>query len=221
MFDDSQNAKFSSDGTFQFGLWGKAEFTPYNYETFLNYMRTFMKDVPTISQDITVNPNNPLFKSNKISVNNVGNFSIKVDQSLPESDDPIYIYVKMNQYPDIVKIELGADTGRPLIICVDAQASVGKPKVHVELNGHTFKGVIYNPYANLWEGTHINCNNSKFIGTVVCPKIEVQGGNGQFIYKDFMKNNNTDGGSGSGSGTGVSKDSPIRLVSSPEGLKWN
>ena len=39
--------------------------------------------------------------------------------------------------------------------------------------------------------------------------------------KDFMKNNNTDGGSGSGSGTGVSKDSPIRLVSSPEGLKWN
>lgn len=53
-----------------------------------------MKDVPTISQDITVNPNNPLFKSNKISVNNVGNFSIKVDQSLPESDDPIYIYVK-------------------------------------------------------------------------------------------------------------------------------
>lgn len=221
MFDDSQNAKFSSDGTFQFGLWGKAEFTPYNYETFLNYMRTFMKDVPTISQDITVNPNNPLFKSNKISVNNVGNFSIKVDQSLPESDDPIYIYVKMNQYPDIVKIELGADTGRPLIICIDAQASVGKPKVHVELNGHTFKGVIYNPYANLWEGTHINCNNSKFIGTVVCPKIEVQGGNGQFIYKDFMKNNNTDGGSGSGSGTGVSKDSPIRLVSSPEGLNWN
>lgn len=93
----------------------------------------------------------------------------------------------MNQYPDIVKIELGADTGRPLIICIDAQASVGKPKVHVELNGHTFKGVIYNPYANLWEGTHINCNNSKFIGTVVCPKIEVQGGNGQFIYKDFMK----------------------------------
>lgn len=106
---------------------------------------------------------------------------------MPESDDPIYIYVKMNQYPDIVKIELGADTGRPLIICIDAQASVGKPKVHVELNGHTFKGVIYNPYANLWEGTHINCNNSKFIGTVVCPKIEVQGGNGQFIYKDFMK----------------------------------
>ena len=93
--------------------------------------------------------------------------------------------------------------------------------MHVELNGHTFKGVIYNPYANLWEGTHINCNNSKFIGTVVCPKIEVQGGNGQFIYKDFMKNNNTGGGSGSGSGTGVSKDSPIRLVSSPEGLKWN
>lgn len=221
MFDNNQNAKFSSDGTFQSGLWGMAEFTPYNYETFLNYMRTLMKDVPTISQDITVTPNDPLFKSNKISVKNVSNFSITVKQSLPESDNPVYIYVKMSQYTDIVKIELKADTGRPLIICIDAQASVKKPKVHVELNGHTFKGVIYNPYANLWEGTHINCGNSKFIGTVVCPKINVQGSKGQFIYKDFMKNNNTGSSSGSGSGTGVVEDSPICLVSSPEGLKWD
>ena len=91
MFDDSQNAKFSSDGTFQSGLWGKAGFVTYNYENFLNYMRTLMKDVPTISQDITVTPNDPLFKSNKISVKNVSNFSITVNQSLPESDNPVYI----------------------------------------------------------------------------------------------------------------------------------
>ncbi|RHM54572.1 hypothetical protein DWZ54_07975 [Mitsuokella sp. AF33-22] len=218
LFDENQGAKFSSNGTLQSGLWGKATFEPYTYDTFTDYMENLMKDVHPVSGNIDVNPNNPLFHSDKISVNNVNNFRISVSKSLPESDDPIYIYVKTGYNPDIVNIDVYADTGRPLIICIDSRKSPQKPKIHLELNGHTFKGVIYAPYANQWEGTHINCGDSKFIGTIVSPIIDVQGSRGTFIYKDFMKKNNSGGGN---SGTSVDKDSPIRLVSSPDGLSWD
>ena len=68
----------------------------------------------------------------------------------------------------------------------------------MNLNGHTFRGVVWAPYIND-EGVLINANGGTFSGSIIASSINLQGGRGTFKYENFF-----DSGSGSGSGSGSS-----------------
>ena len=85
----------------------------------------------------------------------------------------------------VININLNADTGRPLIICI-AGSDTQRPQVHFNLNGHTFKGVVYAPYCNKGEGVLVNADNSTFMGTIVGTSISLRGNRSHYVYKDYI-----------------------------------
>ena len=214
MMDNStkNQVKFNTDGTIQSGYWTQTSYYNYNFQTFIDYMqKTCANGAEATDQNVSTSSD--IFKKDIIRIPHTGsipNANIKVDKSLGNSDKPIYIYIGAGM--DIVNIDLYADTGRPLIICVDGSTNNNNTKVHVELNGHTFKGVVYAPYVNS-EGLYVNAANSKFIGTIVGSFINLNGDNSSYSYKDFIGNNSNDGN--------TTTSGNITLVNNPSNLKWN
>ena len=128
------------------------------------------------------------------------------------SDKPVYIYVEAGM--GVVNINLNTDTGRPLIICI-AGSDSQRSQVHFNLNGHTFKGVVYAPYCDKNEGVLVNAENSTFMGTIVGASISLRGNRSSYKYKDYT---GKDGGSSAG---GAASTDGITLVGSSEGLSWD
>ncbi|MCR5758501.1 MAG: hypothetical protein K6F95_11430 [Selenomonas sp.] len=208
-------AEFSSDGKLNSGYWSQAEYYNYDFQAFYDYMKTKTASTTNRAAGQDIKTSEALFQQDIILVphtNSISNVTITVDQSLPASDKPIYVYVEAGM--GIVNINLNADTGRPLIICIGGM-DTQRAQVHFNLNGHTFKGVVYAPYCNANEGVLVNADNSTFMGTIVGSKIDLRGNNSTYIYKDYMGDKGTSGGK-----TSLRAEN-IKLVSPPDDIKWD
>lgn len=220
IMEKGHDAEFSSDGTPQSGYYHYAEFEAYDYKPFLNFMKDLTANADIV-QDQNLKTSSQTFASDYIRAeySKTPNLSIEVDKTLGSannSDEPIYIYINtVGEYGgsmSVVNINLNADTGRPLIICLDGNPSNRSTQVHFNLNGYTFKGIIFTPYSNEWEGVLVNAANSTFYGSIYAGnKLSLRGDNSKYIYKDFFKNAQSSAGSTLGkiglvSGTEVSWD---------------
>ena len=223
LFDDNQKASFGADGTYKNGIWSTASFVAYDYDKFYNYMEEIMNGEKKqhINNNLVLSSES-MFHNNKLYLHASGSFDININSGFSESDIPLYVYIVTNPFVDImIHINVNSDMKAPLILCFSAKQFKG-PKIELYLNGHTFKGVIYNPHmAYAPGGCGIHCDGGKFIGTYVAPTIDIWGKNASFIYKDFIGNNNSNTPGSGSSGGDIGKDSPVRLVSTPDGLSWN
>lgn len=213
--DERKKANFEKDGTLKGGYWSRAEYYNYDFNRFYDYMKQKTADTKNIPDTQEIKTDSKWFNQNVMRVKKEGsvvNVTIRVNKNLGNTGDPVYIYIEKAM--DIVNIELDTDTGRPLIICIEGDENqYSYTKVHMNLNGHTFKGVVYAPYSN---DVLINANGGKFSGTLVGGSLDLQGGAGYYEYKDYI-------GKGGGTGTNGSSSSAdgISLVSPPGNLDWN
>ena len=214
---DEDKAKFDGKGTLKSGYWSKAEYYNYNFQTFYDYMEKKTAQTENKATDQTVKTSSNLFDSDIIRVpktNSIPNLTIEVDKNLGNNDNPVYIYVEAGM--GVININLNTDTGRPLIICI-AGSDTQRPQVHFNLNGHTFKGVVYAPYCNKGEGVLVNADNSTFMGTIVGTSISLRGNRSHYIYKDYIGG----GSSSSGGSGGTAGTEGITLITPPEGINWD
>ena len=101
------------------------------------------------------------------------------------ADDPFYIFIAKD-VSDIIRINLNADVNRPLVFCY---MGTNNPKIHIQLNGHTFRGVIYTPNSSGTE-VHMNLHGSNgskgtFKGTWMSDTIHLKQGSGHYEYVDY------------------------------------
>ena len=214
--EEADKVKFDSAGNVKSGYWSRVEYYNYNFQTFYDYMEKKTAATTNKATDQNVKTSSTLFNSDVIRIphtNSISNLTIEVDKNLGDSDKPVYIYVEAGM--GVVNINLNMDTGRPLIICI-AGSDSQRSQVHFNLQGHTFKGVIYAPYCDKNEGVLVNAGNSTFIGTVVGSSISLRGDNSTYKYKDYLGGNSSSGSSSSS----ASVDN-IALVSPPASLTWD
>jgi len=218
--EENPAAKFNDNGELQSGNWSKASYYNYNFQTFYDYMKSKTENCKNVVTDQNVKTDSDLFKNDVILVphnNSIPNVNITVNKKLGDSDDPIYIYVESGM--GIVKIDLETDTGRPLIICIAGDDN-HRSQVHFNLNGHTFKGVVYAPYCKAEkygdriEGLLVNGTNSTFIGTIVTSYLNLNGDHSTYKYKDYI------GGNSGGGGASVVNSDGITLTTPPKGIQW-
>lgn len=215
--DEDKRAKFGKDGILKSGYWSQAEYYNYDFQVFYNYMKGKLAGSKKIADKQDVNTSDSsLFSSDVILIpakinNSDTNPTIYVDGDVGNSDKPIYMYIEPNS--NVVNIKVNTNNNRPLIICIGGSENTRR-QVHMDLNGHTFKGVVYAPYCDSGEGVLVNANNGRFIGTIVGASINLQGGVGYYEYMDFM-------GSNGSSGNQKYSTDGIALVSSPTGMDWD
>ena len=198
------------------GLTTQASYHAYDFSTFGKTIRSMPSKLAT-DQNAKSNYISEQTADGsvlKFTTEKTPNANITINHKLTgSSDKPVYILIdgQYNQwtgqtyYPDVVNISVDADTSRPLIIC-----SMGPTKIHMNMNHHTFRGIIYAPYIND-EGVLINANNGTFSGTIIANSINLQGGRGTYKYEDFGID--IGGGSGtSGGKKGISKNSKVALA---------
>lgn len=219
-------ASFSKDGSLQSGEWTQVEYQEPSYDAFLTYMRDLAKDAPKVS-DQNVNTSSAIFKNDVVVIphtNQIPNVSLNIDSALDNTDKPLYIYIGKGM--GNININLNTNMNRPIIICVDGDKNSSGPTVNFNIQGHTFKGAIFAPY--IYDNPYsdqglmiINAANSKFIGSIVTRSARIAGDNASFVFKDYTKSGNSGNSGGGNSESDFGKDSPIRLVSSPDGLSWS
>lgn len=220
-----QDAEFSDDGKLEDGYYHYAEFEAYDYEPFMTYVKDLTSTVASFnSQDLRTS--DAAFASNYIKVEKSGsvtNLDINVDKTLDNpnnADEPVYIYV--NTYSEtygamgVVNIRLYADTGRPLILCFDGDSEKRYTQIHFEMNSHTFKGMIYAPYANEWEGVYVNAGSGSFYGSIYAGnKLNINNNGASFTFKDYV-------GKGASTGTGSKKYSTTKItLTNSSALSWD
>lgn len=211
--DEAKKAKFNSDGSIKSGYWSKAEYYKYDYKPFIEYMDEKTKDIAKVNSDQNLSTSSSWFNKDVIRISNelgrVPNLTFNIDKSLGSSDKPIYVFVEAGI--GNITINVSVDPGRPLIICVDGSDSQ-KTTVNLEMDNHTFRGVIYAPYSPDYRGVKTNAANGTFIGTIVGKSISLSGNASRYIYKDFIGK--------SGSEETIDTDS-VFSISSPEDVKWD
>ena len=136
------------------------------------------------------------------------NVSIDVNANLPGTDSaalkdkPVYVYIDSGI--GVVNLNMSADTGRPLVLCY-----MGTGQVHVSLNGHNYRGIIYAPNV-CDEGILLNEGSGSLSGSIIAQSINLKC-KGEYKYECFDEVHD---GSSSGKNGAV-----IKL--SNEQLDWN
>lgn len=210
---DSNEAKFDSSGNLESGYYHYPKFEAYDYEPFMTYVKELTADTPVASsRDIT--DSSPEMSSDYVRVSGI-NPSITINNPLPYTDKnvdtPIYIYIEPTG-GDVMNINLYADTGRPLVICLN-NSETSSMKVHFNMNGHTFKGLIYTPYTGEWGEVLVNTGGGNFYGSIYAGyRLQINGGNAKFVFKDYI-------GSGSSSGSSSSGNHKISLTNNA--ISWD
>ncbi len=143
--------------------------------------------------------------------NGDGNVSITIDSAIQggESADPVYVYLDESIYQ--VNLNVYASNERPLVVVYEG---TGKFQMNMQ-NGTTFRGVVYAPNVNEWEGLLINANGGTFSGTIISNAINLQGGRGTYRYENFGVNG------GSGGEKTVGKSSAVRLAPGGSITDWS
>lgn len=179
------------------------------YETYLqNYNAAYKGKKSSTSADLS---SDVAIKAN----NGDGNIAITIDGTIPgDTSDPVYVYLDESVYQ--VNFEVQASNERPLVLVYQG---TGKLQMNMR-SGATFSGIVYAPNVNEGEGLLINANGGTYEGTIIANAINLQGGKGTFIYKDFgvdvggSKNGNSSGGTKT-----VSGSSTVRLAPT-DGMDW-
>lgn len=134
-----------------------------------------------------------------------GNINLTIFKEIQGNiDQPVVI--EAPQYGSVINVNLYADTRRPIIIY-----SPGAMQIHVNLNGHTFRGIVFAPNIND-EGVLVNANGGIFSGSIVAKTINLQGGKGTYRYENVLGGSASGGSSGSKGGISF-QSSGIQLVS--------
>ena len=102
------------------------------------------------------------------------------------AEDPFYLFIGDNFQGDAINIILDADVNRPLIFCYMGTKNI---KIHIELQGHTFQGIIYTPHAHGSE-VFMNTNNGSgtrgtFKGTWMSDTITLKQNSSYYEYAEF------------------------------------
>ena len=102
------------------------------------------------------------------------------------AEDPFYLFIGDNFQGDVINIILDADVNRPLIFCYMGTKNI---KIHIELQGHTFQGIIYTPHAHGSE-VFMNTNSSSgtkgtFKGTWMSDTITLKQNSSHYEYEEF------------------------------------
>lgn len=216
---DENKAVFNSNKELISGYWSKAEYEVYDFDAFIKYMDEKTKDAPKVVKDQNLHlRDTSLFQNDILRIrheNSIPNIEVVIDSPLGNSDKPLYIYIEGGMGK--VGITLNSDTGRPLIICMGGNKNQ-RSQVVFDINGHTFKGVLYAPYCNEWEGilTKSNGKRSTFIGTMVGEVLNLQNNDMHFVYHDYIGSK----GTGSNGGHAADSSAPIHLLAPPADLKW-
>ncbi len=192
------------------GYWSKATLdSSYEYKSFPKWIQDeFAKKCDTYDQNYqSLNYQAIEKKPNHLQKYDSSNININIDKEIP-GDINTPVIIQTPEHGSVININLNADTRRPVFIyCPGGSDSEQTMQVHMNLNGHTFRGVVWAPYIND-EGVLINANNGVFSGSIIARSINLQGGRGTYRYEDFFG-----GSSGSSGGSGSSSVSPdISLV---------
>lgn len=137
------------------------------------------------------------------------NINLAIEHDLPgDATKPAYLIIKAGTTTglSVINIDVKADTTRPLIICLDPSDVDKGSQVHMNLNGHTFSGIVYAPTMSD-EGILINANEGTFNGSLVARTLNLQGGRGHYVYAGIHEGGGT-AGSGSASLTDDTDDIP-------------
>ena len=121
--------------------------------------------------------------------NNAINFTLNIDKFYEDEnvtgDDPFYIYIGDNSIATNIQINLQADMNRPLVFCyIGSKDNFKNPNVYVNLNGHTFKGIIYTPNSYGNQNIHLQ-NGGSFRGTWMSKSLGWQDAKTGFAYEEF------------------------------------
>lgn len=194
------------------GYWSSAERGTYDYEVFPNWIKSYFG----INADGTggrvdeIDQKNLIYENVEKSENRLQkyigaggghgdkNVEINITREI-QGDINAPVVIQMPEHGQNLNINLSADTRRPVFIYWPKAADEkNTEKIHLNLNGHTFRGYIFAPFIND-EGVLINANGGTYSGSIIASSINLQGGKGTFKYENFF-----DSGSGSGSGSGSS-----------------
>lgn len=103
---------------------------------------------------------------------------------------PLYLYIA-DKVSESITVNLDADSKRPLILCYKGE---NNPDIQINLNGHTFRGIIYTPHCT--ENVHMyfsphnnNSEKGSFKGTWMSGTIALDRGDVEIAFdKDIVNN---------------------------------
>lgn len=184
------------------GYWSSATRNSYDYNSFPEWIQhSFIdsKNYDSYDQNYqSLNVQAIEKTTNHLQKYDSGNINITIDKEI-QGDINTPVIIQTPEHGSVININLNADTRRPVFIyCPGGSDSEQTMQVHMNLNGHTFRGVVWAPFIND-EGVLINANGGTYSGSIIASSINLQGGKGTFKYENFF-----DSGSGSGSGSGSS-----------------
>lgn len=121
----------------------------------------------------------------------VDSFTLNIDDDLYvggaiTTDTPFYLFLA-DRIPSQIQINLDVDLNRPLIVCYMGN----KANVDLNLNGHTFRGIMYTPNSSnnvmlhSYGGTQNNPSKGTFEGTWMSDGLQVKDGQGYYKYVGY------------------------------------
>lgn len=204
--------------------------TTYDFDALWNSVARHVSSNPVTDQ----NPNASTFANQQyvtFNTDRTNNINLTIDRAIAgDSNQPVYMLIKAGEWSglSVLNVNLNADTRRPLIICLDPDNARNRnqdAKIHINLNGHTFRGIVYAKNMSD-EGVLINANGGTFQGSIMAKSINLQGGAGTYRYEYFQGISPAGQNSGSSSGNEGSSPysgskTPKITLTSPEGLTWD
>lgn len=122
------------------------------------------------------------------------NVTIELNNKIAgDPSEPAYVVIKAGTGQwgmglGVVNIDVNADTnqGRPLIVCVEPSERNAGAAININLHGHKFRGLIYEPVSASSRGVLINSNvggndYAEFYGTIITRSLYL-GQNCHYIY---------------------------------------
>lgn len=121
-----------------------------------------------------------------------GGFTLTIDSEGFYTDDnittetPFYLFIGDALTASVINIILEADVNRPLIFCYMGNKNT---QIHIQLNGHTFQGIIYTPNSYGSE-VHMNVNGDggtvgTFKGSWMSKEITLKQASSHFEYEEY------------------------------------
>ena len=196
------------------GYWSAAEHGTYDYTIFSKWINNYFDlktdNTGTLTGKVDIlHEKNLIYSNIETNENHLQkyegagggygdkNVDINITREI-QGDINSPVVIQMPDYGQNLNINLNADTRRPLFIYwPKAENEQQTSNIHINLNGHTFRGFIFAPYIND-EGVLINANGGTFSGSIIASSINLQGGKGTFKYESFF---DSDSGTSSGSGS--------------------
>lgn len=150
------------------------------------------------------------------------NFDINIGKIGGSPNNPIYVFV--DGWKSVLKVFVNENmTGRPVIVMYLGMSYDTKwgsnGQVLVEARTHSFRGVIYSPYADMF--AKFDSPGEAFTGSMTARNLTLHDNHGDYKFEQFAlpgSSNNTSSGSGSESISGKAELVANRVNQNPS---WN